>query len=374
MVKYKSRVNTSLGTIKNKPTKRMATKVANTNKSNLKPLAENIPNETGGAINPQVSRTTAKQAAVKKVAPVIKKVAPAVVKAVKKIKMSHVPNAGIPMFGGAFPEQADALDDETIDQLDPHVFTHMLGNMDMPTHNILKGIAANYLGVEHPMRLITKKALGGDFSFPKHLSKIALRDVMKANSPQQLAGALHSEVMDMNMGKLSREEMGGGLFASLKMLVKKGVKGSRKALKALGSGAKKAVEAVSKGAKGAQHIGKSVNNALLQGIQVANALEPIITEVFPASQGVLKEGIGKAKAASELVKRGVNISQRVGEVADDPAAAFARALGELSAPIVQDLPAAEPKAGALEEPHGVGLDLSNQSESGSEISGPRFIS
>lgn len=357
----------------------MATQVVNASKVDAKPIAKNIP--SGGSVplppgSAASGSNTVKEAVKKKAAPLIKKAVPKVVAAIKKIKMSHVPNAGIPMFGGAFPEQADALDDETIDQLDPHVFTHMLGNMDMPTHNILKGIASNYLGVEHPMRLITKKALGGDFIFPKHLSKIALRDVMKANSPQQLAGALHSEVMDMNMGKLSREEMGGGLFASLKMLVKKGVKGSRKALKALGSGAKKAVEAVSKGAKGAQHIGRSVNNALLQGVAVANALEPIITEVFPASEGVLKSGIGHAKAASELVKRGINISERVGQVADDPAAAFARALGELSAPIVQNLPAAEkaPEGGALTEPHGVGLDLSNQSESGSETSGPRYVS
>ncbi len=343
MVKYRSRVNTPFTTVTKKD-KQMATKVAQAKKSSPRPI--NKSTVVAGKIS-------AKQAAN-------------VSRVIKAIKQVHVARAGIPM-GGKYPPQADLLDDDTIDQLDPHVFTHMLNNMDMPTHNILKGIASNFLGIEHPMRLITKRVLGGDFKFPKHLSKIAMRDIVKANSPQQLAGALHSEIVDMQSGKLSREEVGGGLFASLKTLVKRGIKGARTALQALGKGAKGAVEAISKGAAGAQHIGKSVNNALMQGIEVANALSPIITELFPASEGVIKSGIGKAKALSELANRGVDIAERVGRVADDPGRALAEALGEISAPIVVDMPSSE-------EPTGSGLDLSNAERDGSDISGPQFVS
>lgn len=373
MVKYTSRINNPRTKIKLPlKDKTMPSKVAQAVKAVPKPIAENIPVVASSAKDsyPKLEGGKISADQAKKLKSVAKKVAPVIKKVVQKIKQVHVARAGIPM-GGKFQDQADALDDATIDQLDPHVFTHMLNNMDMPTHNLLKGIAANYLGVEHPMRLITRSALGGDFKFPKHLSRIAMRDIVKANSPQQLASALHSEIMDMQSGKLSREEMGGGLFSSLKTLVKRGVKGARTALTALGKGAAGAVKAISKGAAGAQHIGKSVNNALMQGIAVANALSPIITEVFPASEGILKSGIGHAKAASELTKRGIDIAERVGQVADKPGEAFARALGELSAPIVAEPPA---EVGGAIVPQGHGLDLSNVDTGDSDISGPKFVS
>lgn len=367
MVKYISRVKNQFRTIPDKPTKQMATKVVNAKKAVPKPIAANIP--TGGTIPvagsiPVAGKISAKQAeGIKKV---IAKATPILKNVVKKIKQVHVARAGIPM-GGAFQAQAEPLSDSAIDQLDPHVFTHMLNNMDMPTHHILKGIASNFLGVEHPLRLITKKALGGDFKFPKHLSRIAMRDIMKANSPQQLAGALHSEIVDMQSGKLSREEMGGGLFSSLKTLVKRGIKGARTALGALGKGAASAVKAIASGAKGAQHIGKSVSNALMQGIDVANALSPIITDVFPASEGVIRSGIGHANALKELSDRGINVASQVQKVTElDPVQKFVQALGKEDDPVI---PLKQP-----ETPIGAGLDLSNADVDGSDVSGPRFVS
>lgn len=343
MVKYKSRVGAALKKA-NVPTKTTASKV--------------------------LERKPATKEVAKRVAPVVKR-------AVQAVRERRSLGAAIPV-GGVIPASphGEPISEAAIDQLDPHVFIHMMNNMDMPTHQMLKGIASNFLGIEHPLKQITRGALGGDFTFPKNLSKIAMRDIIKAKSPQELAGALHSEWLDMMSGKLSAEEMGGGLFSSLKTLVKKGVKGARTALKALGKGAATAVRAVSAGAKGAQHIGKSVSNALMQGIEVANALSPIIQEVFPQTEGVLKAGLGKANAANELLKRGIDIAART-EKAVEPGVRFAELLGDIGDPIIVQMPQEEVGAGLTvggDLPQGQGLDLSNAEREGSEISGPRFVS
>lgn len=264
-----------------------------------------------------------------------------------------------------------ALSDETIDQMTHVPFIHMLGMMDMPTFYMLQGIASNYLRSEHPMRLITKSVLGGDFSFPKHLSKIAMRDVMKAQSPQQLSHALHSEWIDKLKGNLSTSELGGGLFASLKTLVKKGIAGGKKALSSLARGAAGAVRAVSAGAKGAQMIGKSVSSALEQGLQVANSLAPVIKQVFPQTEGILKAGLGHANAAKELLARGIDISSQV-EQAIKPAIDI---LGPLDAPIAFPFEQ-ESKTPLAGEPLGAGLDSTqvDPEDRINEESGPRFVS
>lgn len=339
MPKYTSRVKNTLKAAPNPTKKEMASKIL----------------QAKSAKSDKVKAVV--KAIAPKVAPVIKKV----VSAVRQFRGAAIP------VGGKLADAPDMLSDNTVDQLSPHVFIHMLNNMDMPTYQIIKGIAANYLGMEHPLRKIVRGALGGDFVFPKTLSKIAMRDVMKAQNPQQLANALHGEWLDMMSGKLSPEETGGGLFSSLKVLVKKGIAGGKKALSALASGAAQAVRIVSAGAMGAQMIGKSVNNALMNGIEVANSLSPIIQTVFPQTEGVLKSGLGKANALQELLARGIDLSSQV-ETAVAPAIDV---LGPLGAPIA--LPFEEPAAAAV-EPIGAGLDTSSADVAGSDVSGPRFVS
>lgn len=341
MVRYTSRIKSNL-----KPEKKT---------SNPKQMASKVLDKKGGAVDKKKIESVVK-AVAPKVSAVIKKIAPLI-----KSRFG----AALPV-GGVLPGAHPMLSDETIDQLSPHVFIHMLANMDMPTYNMIQGIASNFLRVQHPMGKIIANALGGSFDFPKNLSKIAMRDVLKAQTPQQLSHALHSEWLDMLSGKLSDEELGGGLFSSLKTLVKKGVAGGKKALSALASGAAAAVRAVSAGAMGAQMIGKSVNNALMQGIEVANSLSPIIQQVFPSTEGVLKAGLGHANAAQELLSRGIDISSQV-EKALAPAVS---ALGPLDAPIVINPATAQPtvaKVPETAEPVGAGLDAI------SDNTGPRFI-
>ncbi len=340
MVKYSSRVKSGLKPLQKESKKEMASKVLERSpEANKTKIAEAI-----NASKKPIITNNIKDNIRTKVVQAVKK------KAIQKKK------------GGALPT-SKRISDETINQMTHVPFIHMLGGMDMPTHHILQGIASNYLKAEHPMRLITKHALGGNFEFPKHLSKIAMRDVMKAQSPQQLSHALHSEWMDKLQGKLSQAELGGGLFASLKTLVKKGIAGGKKGLSALAKGAAQAVRAVSAGAKGAQHIGKSVSSALDKGLEVANSLSPIIQQVFPESEGILRTGLGHANAAKELLDRGIDISSQV-EKAIAPAIDV---LGPLDDPIAFPFEQEQQveKGGAMQE---------YPEERINEESGPRFVS
>ena len=347
MVKYKSRVGGNLNKVQNKSNpKQMASKV----------LDKKAVTRTGGSPASVV---------VPKLATIAKKLAPVI----KKVLQSRL-GAALPV-GGVLPVGGAPLSDETIDQMTPLPFIHMLGTMDMPTFHILQGIASNFLRTEHPMRLITNRALGGSFDFPKNLSKIAMRDVIKSTTPQQLSGALHSEWLDMMSGKLTPEEVGGGLFSSLKTLVKKGVKGARAALSALGRGAAGAVRAISAGAMAGEMISRSVSNALMQGLEVANGLAPIIKEVFPSSEGILNAGLGHANAAQELLNRGIDISERVGQVVQP----IVSALGDVNAPIVVS-PAEEEAIQKQVEPVGAGLDSAQVSADSvsRDDTGERFTS
>lgn len=340
MVKYKSRVNSAPKSVPLKNKKDMASKVLN--------------------------KKTVVSKVTQRVAPVIKKVAPTVRAAVQRRLGASLP------VGGVLPSSIEPLSDSTIDQMTSLPFIHMLGTMDMSTFHMLQGIASNFLRTEHPLRAITQRALGGSFDFPKNLSKIAMRDVLKASTPQQLSHALHGEWVDMMSGKLSPDEVGGGLFSSLKTLVKKGVAGGKKALSALAAGAAGAVRAVSAGAMGAQMIGKSVSNALMQGLEVANSLSPIIQEVFPSSEGILKAGLGHANAANELVNRGINIAGQV----EKAVAPVVSQLGPIDAPIIVRPASASIDPSLIQQPIGAGLDTAQVTadDVSRDDTGPRFVS
>ena len=281
-----------------------------------------------------------------------------------------ISSGGAISVGGKVSANTSMLSNETIDQLEPHVFTHMLLNMDAPTYEMIRSIAANYLRMQHPLQRITKAALGGSFEMPKSLSRISMKDIYNARSPQHLANALHSEVNDWYDGKVNEQEFGGGLFSSLKTAVKKGINGSKRALKALGSGAAQAVRIFSAGAKAAGMHGKAINNTLKKGIEIANAISPVIQQVFPKTQGVLKAGLGHAEAASELLTHGINVSERVADKLK-PAIDI---LGDINDPIVLPFE----KGGSLKSggtlPVGAGVDSMEAKVQGSDISGPLFVS
>lgn len=339
MVKYKSRVNSSLKPASTTSAKEMVDKVLSQKSSKVKKVIASV---------------------APKIGPVIQKISSA---------LQQRYGAVLPI-GGKLPDASEMLSDSTIDQLSPHVFIHMLSAMDNPTFHILQGIAANYLNMEHPLRKVVGGSLPSSFIFPKKLSKIAMRDILKG-SQHQVAMALHGEWLDMMDGKLTEDELGGGLFSSLKTLVKKGVSGAKVALSAVAKGAKGAVRALSGAAMGAQTVGRSVNNALMQGIEIANSLAPVIQQVFPKTEGVLKAGLGHANAAQELLNRGIDISSQV-ERALAPAI---EQFGPLDDPIV--VPFVEPSVAArVEEQLPVGAGISNISAdiAGSDISGPRFVS
>ena len=132
-----------------------------------------------------------------------------------------------------------------------------------------------------------------------------------------------------------------------------------------------AVRAISAGAMASGMIGKSVSNALMQGLEVANGLSPIIQEVFPSSEGILKQGLGHANAANELLNRGINIAGQVEQVV----APIVSALGPVDAPIIVQ-PQGTPVSALQEEPTGAGLDTAQVSADDmmKDDTGPRFVS
>lgn len=258
-----------------------------------------------------------KQALVKKVAPLVKKIAPALANRFA----SH-----LPMRGGVMPGGALKLSPEDVDDVSWQDMIHTLGAMPPESYHMLQGIAAAYLDQQHPYAVPAKTALGGSFSHPKHISKIATKDVLKAPTPQALSKALHAEWVDMMQGK----DVGGGLFSSLKNLFKKGVSGAGKALKALGKGATSAVQILGKGAKGAEMIGTSLGNALQQGVEIANALQPVAQLAGPRAEALLGAARETGKSLQEAVGRGTQAAALTGQALDP----IIQALGPIDAPLM----------------------------------------
>ncbi len=228
--------------------------------------------------------------------------------------------------GGALEKKEkinEILQPDDIDNMSIQEMIHTLGSMDMQTYHTLQGLAAAHLNHPHPLATGLKLGLGGSFIHPKNISKLATKDILKANTPQQLSRSLHSEFMDMKRGM----DVGGGLFSSLKMLVKRGVAGSRQALSALGEGAKKAVKGLSSGVSTAGMVGKSLSNAIKQGIQIANVISPALSQLSPAAGELLQRGVGAAEQAQKLAERGVQVSQLSQEV-------LLPLLGAIDAPLV----------------------------------------
>ncbi len=174
---------------------------------------------------------------------------------------------------------------------------HALGAMDPETFYVLQGVAGGFLkNVDHPLREPYVKHFGGGFEHPSNISKVATRDIMKAETPCKLAGMLHSEWRDHNRG----HKVGGGLLDSLKNVFKKGVSG-------LKSGSKAAYEA-----------GKKLHSALERGISIAEQLAgPLapLKEYIPENVGEkVKSAIDKAESASKTLGTALKVAEQVGDV------------------------------------------------------------
>ena len=129
--------------------------------------------------------------------------------------------------------------------------------------------------------------LGGSFEIPKHISRSAMLDIIKAPSPHFLAEMLHSERMDKESGK----DVGAGLLSSLKHVAKRGLEGSKKFT------------------KGALSVGRSLNTLLQKGILIAQALEPIVGIIDPSFKTLLDAGLVQAQA----IQLGLGVAVEGGE-------------------------------------------------------------
>lgn len=331
MVKYSSRVNT-------KPRKSKTTEKKMTTQDT--PSGDDLTAgslSTGGAISSGGSLQTGGAIDKEKVTEVIKKVAPVVKKVVTEV-LPKIKAAVQQRFGAALPSggvlpTGGILSPEEVDAVPWQAMIHTLGAMDMPTYHMLQGLAAAHLGIAHPLSAPLKASLGGSFIHPKNISRMATKDILKSHTPQILSTALHNEWLDMMNGK----DVGGGLFSSLKMLVKKGVAGGKQALSAIASGAKSAVRILSSGAMAGQMAGKSLSNAIKQGVEIANAVQPALSQLSPAAGELLGRGTELVQRGQEAVDKGVLIGSQVESV-------LAPILGAIDAPLVGELiPASEPQ-------------------------------
>ncbi len=307
MVKYSSRVNNVYRT-----NKKMTT--TGDESSHVPGDTEEVDTSlpAGGSLSTGGTISTGgrvRKSAVKKVAKVVKA-------AVSK-QLGHVlPIGGTLRTGGAI------LQPHEVDDIQYPMMVYALGMMDMPTYYMLQGLAAAHLGMNHPLATPTRHALGGDFVHPKFISRVATRDILKSTTPQHLSQALYNEWMDSEKGS----PVGGGLFDSLKMLVRKGVSGGKRALSALATGAKSAVKFLQTGAMAGQMIGRSLSNAIEQGIEVANVLAPAVSQVSSRAGSQLERGVSAASRARQAVNRGTDAASQ--------AASILSALGPINAPLV----------------------------------------
>lgn len=215
---------------------------------------------------------------------------------------------------------------EDVDNMSWEQMIHTLGSMTAEQHHVLQGLASSMLGMPHPLAAHIKAGLGGSFVHPKSVARMATRDILKAPTAQKLSQALHAEWMDMMAGK----DVGGGLFSSLKMLLKKGVSGAKSAIGSVAEGAKGAVRALAAGAGTAQMVGKSVSNAIDKGLQVASVLQPAVSAVAPGLGEKLEAGTAAAQRLQGLVQQGTGIAGQVSTGLQP----IVQSLGAVNAPVV----------------------------------------
>ncbi len=190
---------------------------------------------------------------------------------------------------------------------------HTVGHMDAPTYHALQGVASMFLPkIVHPLKRPYMAAFGGAIHAPG-VSRVATADILKAPSGAHLSAALHQEWLDQQAGR----NVGGGLFDSLKMVIKKGV------------------SAVSKGAKVALGVGKKLRDALSKGTAIAKSFEAPLTAVLPGAGALLRKGITGAEALQEGLGVGLAAGEKISAGLEDvsravnPEAAAESEFGEL---------------------------------------------
>ena len=248
-------------------------------------------NPVAGIAVPKIVKKAAK--AVVKIAPQIIRAIPEAVKTIKTIK---------DLYGGAIPvggkvSLAPHYSDEFIDSLTPQVIEQVVANMDNQQWHILGGLAAASLNFQHPMADVSRKILGGDFDVPRKISKIGMRDILKANNGGHLARAINSEWTDHVGGHISDIELGGGITSSVKHLLKKGQ-----------AGAQKVISAAGKGYQAAKMISTSLSNAISKGLQIASILHPHIKNLHPKIDQIIVKGMESAGNAKRLLDAGIQLA------------------------------------------------------------------
>ena len=190
---------------------------------------------------------------------------------------------------------------------------HTVGHMDAETYHTLQGVASMFLPkIVHPLKRPYMAALGGAFHAPG-VSRVATTDIVKAPTGAQLSAALHQEWLAQQAG----HNVGGGLFDSLKMVVKKGV------------------SAVAKGAKTALGIGKKLRDALQKGTAIAKSFEAPLTAALPGAGALLKKGITGAEALDVGLGVGLAAGEKISAGLEDvsravnPKAALESEFGDL---------------------------------------------
>ena len=186
----------------------------------------------------------------------------------------------------------------------------VLNHMSPQAFHMLQGVAGAHLPQfeGHPLTGIARKTLGGSFTHPRNISKMATRDITRAVSAQQLATALHAEMMEAQKGG----DVGGGLLDSLKHGFNRGFEGFKSSLSA------------------GNRIGSVLRGALSTGIQIGQVFSPVIESLFPGSGQLIEAGISSAEA----LKAGLETGLRAGE-------ALEKGLESIS-PLVEDEPEVNP--------------------------------
>lgn len=194
-------------------------------------------------------------------------------------------------LGSLSKEKATEGLKKLVDRLTHNGMTQVLQHMNPVEFHSLQGIAGAHLPQfnAHPMAGIAKQVLGGSFTHPRDISKIATRDIMRAITAQQLSVAMHMEMMDNHKGI----PVGGGLLSSLKYHFKRGIDGFKSKLKS-----------------GLQ-FGQKMQGALKRGIELGQAFSPIVNALFPGAGALLSAGLTGAKLLQAGLEKGVKVGEKI---------------------------------------------------------------
>jgi len=184
-----------------------------------------------------------------------------------------------------------------VQSLDHGAMGNVIAHMSLPDFSILQGLAsASVGGVSHPMKNHIRKSLGGSFTHPKNVSRMATKDILKGNQIQ-IMNALHQEYLD----KMSNRQVGGGLLDSIKHHMIRGLKGFNSKL--------------SSGIK----LAKQFESVLKKASLFAKNIAPSIKSAFPAQAGLIDAGVSGLSSIEKGISKGLDVAEKaqtVGQVSE----------------------------------------------------------